>query len=93
MGFLAGSGAASFRRWAEAWKLRDEVMARRAPLASILDDDDAANMANRVAREKVVRDFDEKRCFESRNKSWFGIHRYSSKGIGSLHEGVLLLLA
>lgn len=59
MGFLAGSGAASFRRWAEAWKLRDEVMARRAPLASILDDD-AANMADRVAREKVIRGFDGK---------------------------------
>lgn len=52
MGFLAGSGAASFRRWAEAWKLRDEVKARRAPLVSILDDA-AANMANRVARDMV----------------------------------------
>ena len=59
MGFLAGSGAASFRRLAETWKLRDEVMARRAPLASILDDD-AANIAIRVAREEVFRGFDEK---------------------------------
>lgn len=61
MGFLAGSSAASFRRLAEAWKLRDEVMARRAPLASILDDE-AANMANRIEwREKrLFRGFDEK---------------------------------
>jgi hypothetical protein len=80
-GFLAGSGVASFRRCAEAWKLRDEVMARRAPLASILDDA-AANMANRVAKEKALRGCNENRCFESRNKSQLGIRRYSLVQLG-----------
>lgn len=85
MGFLAGSGAASFRRWAEAWKPRDEVTTRRAPLASILDDA-AANMANRVAREMAIRGLRRKRDFNSRNKTSVSNRRRRLEGIGSLHE-------
>lgn len=50
MGFRAGRGAASFRRRAEAWKLRDES-ARRVPLASILDDA-GVSIADWVARRR-----------------------------------------